>query len=283
MAQHAELLTHAANEAWVVFLTQFASLYDRFRGVVQKLAQLDVLFSLAVVAGQPGYVRPTVVVTDNQEAHIDIVDGRHPMVDMAMPGEYVANDTMLHGNGIRCMIVTGPNMGGKSSYMRQVFFLLFLVLLDFFFQFFFLQVALLCLMAQIGSFVPAGSMSFQPLDGIFTRMGASDNIYKRQSTFMVELQEAADVLRQASPHSLVIMDELGRGTSTHDGVAIAYATLRHLALQTRCLTLFVTHYLLLSRLAIANPTIIRDYHMSFAQVRYPCGLSDQIVSDVCAC
>lgn len=208
MEQHQERLALAAAAAWQGFLETFVAHYDRFRVVVHKMATLDCLFSLAAVARQPGYVCPTVLPDGDDGADADGVSlhidgGRHPMVDQLLAGEYVANDTRLGTDGLRCMMITGPNMGGKSSYIRQV--------------------ALLCLMAQVGSFVPAAAMRFRPLDGIHTRMGASDNIYKGQSTFMVELQEAADILRVATPRSLVIMDELGRGTSTHDGVAIAYA------------------------------------------------------------
>ncbi|TKS78307.1 DNA mismatch repair protein [Collichthys lucidus] len=140
---------------------------------------------------------------------IMIKDGRHPVIDLLMGehNQYVPNLTELQGDGRRTMIITGPNMGGKSSYIRQV--------------------ALICVMAQMGSYVPASEARLGMLDGIYTRMGASDNIYKGRSTFMEELTEASEIISRATEHSLVILDELGRGTSTHDGIAIAYATLEY--------------------------------------------------------
>ncbi|VDI57396.1 DNA mismatch repair protein MSH3 [Mytilus galloprovincialis] len=141
------------------------------------------------------------------------------------------------------MIITGPNMGGKSSYIKQV--------------------ALITILTQIGSYVPAESAEMGIVDAVYTRMGASDEIYKGRSTFMVELQEASDIMLKATPRSLVILDELGRGTSTHDGVAIAYATLDYFIKQVKCLTLFVTHYPVLSELEQTYPNIVQNHHMSF--------------------
>ena len=155
---------------------------------------------------------------------IQIDGGRHPVVAALLSdgSQYVPNCTRLEGDSSRFHIITGPNMGGKSSYIRSV--------------------ALTAIMAQIGSFVSADRAVLRPIDAVYTRMGASDDLCKGESTFMVELQEASHILRDATPRSLVIMDELGRGTSTHDGVAIAYSTAHFLATQKKCLSLFVTHY-----------------------------------------
>lgn len=141
------------------------------------------------------------------------------------------------------MIITGPNMGGKSSYIRQV--------------------ALICVLAQMGSYVPASEARLGMLDGIYTRMGASDNIYKGRSTFMEELTEASEIISRATERSLVILDELGRGTSTHDGIAIAYATLEYFIRDVKALTLFVTHYPPLCELERVYPEHVSNYHMAF--------------------
>lgn len=141
------------------------------------------------------------------------------------------------------MIITGPNMGGKSSYIRQV--------------------ALICIMAQIGSYVPASEACLSALDGIYTRMGASDNIFKGRSTFMEELTEASEIISHATEHSMVILDELGRGTSTHDGIAIAYATLEYFIREVKAFTLFVTHYPPLCELEQAYPEHVSNFHMAF--------------------
>eukprot|EP00124_Ichthyophonus_hoferi_P006069 Ihof_evm1s1173 gene=Ihof_evmTU1s1173 len=158
--------------------------------------------------------------------------------------QYVPNDISLDETN-QCMIITGPNMGGKSCYMRQV--------------------ALLAIMTQIGSYVPADSAEMGLFDAVYTRMGASDNIQRGMSTFMVELQDAAEVLRQATDRSLVILDELGRGTSTHDGVAIAYATAYYLINDIHCTVMFATHYPLIAQLEIMFPERTKNYHMSFMQ------------------
>jgi len=162
-----------------------------------------------------------------------------------MAENYVPNSTSMGDDGEKCMIITGPNMGGKSSFIRQI--------------------ALIIVMAQIGSFVPATAVTMSPFDAVFTRMGAQDNIEKGQSTFFVELQEASAILKQATPRSLVILDELGRGTSTHDGVAIAYATLQYLVERLGCFSLFVTHYPLLAELEHSYPESVANYHMAFLE------------------
>ncbi|XP_032703405.1 DNA mismatch repair protein Msh3 isoform X2 [Lontra canadensis] len=200
-----EQLVLDCSAEWLGFLENFSEHYHSLCKAVHHLATVDCIFSLAKVAKQGDYCRPTL----QEERKIVIKNGRHPVIDMLLgeQDQYVPNSTNLSENSERVMIITGPNMGGKSSYIKQV--------------------ALITIMAQIGSYVPAEEATIGIVDGIFTRMGAADNIYKGQSTFMEELTDTAEIIRQATSQSLVILDELGRGTSTHDGIAIAYATLEH--------------------------------------------------------
>ncbi|KAK9810008.1 hypothetical protein WJX72_003290 [[Myrmecia] bisecta] len=216
-----ERLQAACAAAWEDFLADFAQHYAPFRVAVQALAALDVLLAFAQVSCNPGYVRPEFV-EDEAEPQLQVTSGRHPVLDVALEGAVVPNDTHLAHSGQRAIIVTGPNMGGKSCYIRQA--------------------ALMAIMAQVGCLVPAEAVRLHVMDAIYTRMGASDNLAMGRSTFLEELTEASEILTHATPRSLVIIDELGRGTSTHDGLAIAIASLHHLVSQTRCLTLFVTHY-----------------------------------------
>ncbi|GJJ68531.1 DNA mismatch repair protein MSH3 [Entomortierella parvispora] len=249
-AQHQERLVLSCEQAFKAFQQEFSDRYEIFRDVVQSLAILDCLFSLATVACLPNYVKPEYVDNGGTHTTIDIKNGRHPMVEqLVSPGTFVPNDVHfgLHPEtqvAETSILLTGPNMGGKSCYIRQV--------------------ALLCIMAQIGSYLPADSARVSMLDAVYTRMGASDNIFGHESTFMVELQETSDILKMATSKSLVILDELGRGTSTLDGVAIAYAVLRHVVSSVRATTLFVTHYPSLSEVAteFAEGTI-RNFHMGF--------------------
>nr|WCZ58281.1 DNA mismatch repair protein MSH3 [Paratrimastix eleionoma] len=173
-----------------------------------------------------------------------IVDGRHATLETFLKGPCVPNSVNLSSKGTRAMIITGPNMNGKSTFIRQI--------------------ALIVLMTHIGSFVPATSASMTVFDGIYSRMGASDNLAAGKSTFLVEMQEASEILDRATPRSLVILDELGRGTATFDGTALAYAALKNLA-QRRCLTLFVTHYPHLSELEteILPSKAIQTFHMDY--------------------
>ena len=238
--QHKESLAAACDIAFSQFLAEISSEYQPFRDSIQSLATLDCLLSLAIVATQPGYTRPTF--TD--DTRISIHGGRHPMVEQLLLDSYVPNNITLSTESCRALLITGPNMGGKSSYVRQV--------------------ALLSIMGQIGSYVPADSAELGMLDAVFTRMGALDNMMAGESTFMVELSETADILKQATLRSLVILDELGRGTSTHDGVAIAYAVLDHMVRNTKALTLFITHYQSLASLARAFPGgELKNVHMRF--------------------
>ncbi|NHO87009.1 DNA mismatch repair protein MutS [Pseudoteredinibacter isoporae] len=181
------------------------------------VAELDVLNNLAERADQLSLVRPTL----KEESGIEIEQGRHPVVEQVLDGPFVPNDVNFH-NERRMLIVTGPNMGGKSTYMRQT--------------------ALIVLLAQIGSFVPAQSANIGLVDKIFTRIGSSDDLAGGRSTFMVEMTETANILHNATEHSLVLMDEIGRGTSTFDGLSLAWACAQHLASMVRAFTLFATHY-----------------------------------------
>lgn len=193
----------------------------RIQKTAKAVAQIDVFASLAMVAEQNNYCRPKL----NEKGLIDIKDGRHPVVERMIQNEmFVANDTYLDNGSNRVSIITGPNMAGKSTYMRQS--------------------ALIVLMAQIGSFVPAKSAKIGIVDRIFTRVGASDDLASGQSTFMVEMSEVANILRNATSNSLLILDEIGRGTSTFDGLSIAWAVVEHIS-NPRLLgakTLFATHY-----------------------------------------
>ena len=193
----------------------------RIQKTAKAVAQIDVFASLATVAEQNNYCRPKL----NEKGLIGIKDGRHPVVERMIQNEmFVANDTYLDNGSNRVSIITGPNMAGKSTYMRQS--------------------ALIVLMAQIGSFVPAKSAKIGIVDRIFTRVGASDDLASGQSTFMVEMSEVANILRNATSNSLLILDEIGRGTSTFDGLSIAWAVVEHIS-NPRLLgakTLFATHY-----------------------------------------
>ncbi|XP_078070007.1 DNA mismatch repair protein Msh3 [Mustelus asterias] len=242
LCQLREQLILDCSAEWLKLLDQFGEHYYGIRTAISHLATIDCIFSLAAVAKQGGYTRPTVL---EEVRQIVIKNGRHPVIDILMgeQEQYVPNSTELHGDGQRVMVITGPNMGGKSSYIRQV--------------------ALITVMAQIGSYVPAEEAVIGIVDNIYTRMGASDNIYKGQSTFMEELTEAAEIIKKATSQSLIILDELGRGTSTHDGIAIAYATLEHFIKDVKSLTLFVTHYPPVCELEKLYPQNIRNYHMAF--------------------
>ncbi|GAB2265214.1 Mismatch repair protein msh3 [Dionaea muscipula] len=237
-----EELTVASRAAWNTFLGKFRLWYAEFQAAVQAFAALDCLHSLAILSRNKNYVRP-VFVDDDQPVQIRISSGRHPVLENILQDNFVPNDTDLHAEREYCQIVTGPNMGGKSCYIRQV--------------------ALIAIMAQVGSFVPALSARLHVLDGVHTRMGASDNIQQGRSTFLEELSEASQILQRCTSRSLVVLDELGRGTSTHDGVAIAYATLHHLLQQKRCLVLFVTHYPKIADLQKEFPGAVGTYHVSY--------------------
>ena len=209
------------------------------------IAQLDSLLSYAKIAEENHYVRPTVSTSDV----LDIRQGRHPVIETQMPlGErYVPNDVLLDSNQQQIVIITGPNMAGKSALLRQT--------------------ALITLLAQAGSFVPAEQAHIGMVDKIFTRVGASDNISLGESTFMVEMTEAADILNNVTPQSLVLFDELGRGTSTYDGISIAWAIVEHLHEhpKARARTLFATHYHELNEMEKSFKRI-KNYNVSVREV-----------------
>ena len=206
-------------ELFVALRERIAAESRRIQHTADSIATLDVLLSLAEVAVTKGYAKPEV----DESGEIHIHDGRHPVVEDLMPrGDFVPNDTKLDSNQRALQIVTGPNMAGKSTYLRQV--------------------ALVTLMAQMGSFVPAASARVGVVDRIFTRVGASDNLVRGESTFMVEMIETANILNTATERSLLVLDEIGRGTSTFDGISIAWSVAEHIHDKVRAKTLFATHY-----------------------------------------
>ncbi|HEV7235937.1 MAG TPA: DNA mismatch repair protein MutS, partial [Ktedonobacteraceae bacterium] len=212
-------------------LRQLSVFYPQVMATATAVAMVDVLLSLAEVAAHQGYVRPTL----EHGSGLEIAGGRHPVVEFTLDGDaFIPNDARLEAeNGERIVLLTGPNMAGKSTYLRQV--------------------ALITLLAQIGSFVPARSARIGLVDRIFTRVGAEDDIASGKSTFMVEMEETATILHHATRHSLIILDEIGRGTSTYDGLAIARAVVEHLHTITGARTLFATHYHELAALADELP------------------------------
>jgi len=223
--------------------TRLAGAGHRMLVTARAIAQLDVLATLAEVAALNGYTRPEVVAEDV----LDIQGGRHPVVELLMVSgkRFVPND-IVYEEGERVRIVTGPNMSGKSTFLRQA--------------------ALIALMAQMGSFVPAASARIGLVDRIFTRIGAQDEIHAGQSTFMVEMVETANILNHATPRSLLILDEIGRGTSTYDGVSIAWAIVEYLHNhpKLRSKTLFATHYHELTQLADLLPGV-RNYNVAVSE------------------
>ncbi|MCG1011982.1 DNA mismatch repair protein MutS [Tepidanaerobacter sp. GT38] len=209
----------------------------RLKHSAYYLAMLDVLVSLAEVAYKNNYVKPEIMLNDE----INITDGRHPVVELTLKDElFIPNDTHINCKDSLISIITGPNMAGKSTYMRQV--------------------ALIVIMAQIGSFVPAKKAQICIVDRIFTRIGAADNLAMGQSTFMVEMMEVANILNNATEKSLLILDEVGRGTSTFDGLSIAWAVLEFIQEKLKCKTLFATHYHELT--ALRNLKGIKNYKIT---------------------
>ena len=183
------------------------------------LAELDVLLTFARQAAAHDYRRPEI----HEGDRLEIVDGRHPVIETLLPqGSFVPNSVSLSDADCRTLIITGPNMAGKSTIMRQV--------------------ALICIMAQAGSFVPAASASLPLIDAVFTRIGSSDDLTRGRSTFMVEMSEVARILEKGTERSLVLIDEIGRGTSTYDGLSLAWSILEYLHTQVRAKTLFATHF-----------------------------------------
>ena len=216
----------------------------RLKQSARIIGNLDALSTLALVALENDYVKPSI----NEEGRIQINEGRHPVVEKVIGnGEFVSNDTILNKNDNRLLLITGPNMAGKSTYMRQV--------------------ALITLMAQIGSFVPAKSADISVCDKIFTRIGASDDLAGGKSTFMVEMWEVSNILKNATSKSLVLLDEVGRGTSTYDGLSIAWSVIEYISKNKnlRCKTLFATHYHELTKLE-GNIEGVKNYSVAVSEV-----------------
>jgi len=221
--------------------TAIAAEAKRIRQTALALAEIDVLAGFATQSANRGYCRPRF----DDSNDIEIVDGRHPVIEQQeLAGgsdRFVPNDLYLNGTTHAVLVITGPNMGGKSTYLRQA--------------------ALIVLMAQMGSFVPARSARLGMVDRIFTRIGASDNLARGRSTFMVEMTETAAILNTATPRSLILLDEVGRGTSTYDGLAIAWAAIEYIHANTRAKTLFATHYHELTELA-ERLSGVKNFHVT---------------------
>jgi len=219
--------------------TAIAAEAKRIRQTTRALAETDVLSSFAHVAAMRGYTRPQF----DDSGDLEVRQGRHPVIEghSAIGERFVPNDLFLNRATHAILVLTGPNMGGKSTYLRQT--------------------ALLVILAQMGSFVPAQSMRLSLVDRIFTRIGASDNLARGRSTFMVEMTETAAILHTASPQSLILLDEVGRGTSTYDGLAIAWAAVEYLHRRTRAKTLFATHYFELTELA-ESLSGVKNFHVA---------------------
>ena len=226
-------LIQLENELFAAIREVLLGCTGRLQANGALIAELDTYVSLAEVAANNGYCRPKW----NQQGRIKIINGRHPVIERAMKDPFVPNDVLLNRAEDRLLIITGPNMAGKSTYMRQT--------------------ALIALMAHIGSFVPATEADISIIDRIFTRIGASDDLSSGQSTFMVEMSEVANILHNASENSLLILDEIGRGTSTFDGLSIAWSVLEYIADAKKCgaKALFATHYHELTELEGALPGV----------------------------
>jgi DNA mismatch repair protein MutS len=223
--------------------TSIAGEAKRIRQTSLALAEVDVLLALANIAAERGYARPTL----DDSGVIELVEARHPVVEqqvMSGAERFVPNDLLLDPHSHLVVLLTGPNMGGKSTYLRQT--------------------ALIVIMAQMGSFVPVRAARIGAVDRIFTRIGASDNLSRGRSTFMVEMTETAAILNTATPRSLVLLDEMGRGTATYDGLALAWATLEYLHSVTRAKTLFATHYHELTALGEQLP-VVKNYRVSIKE------------------
>lgn len=213
-----ERLIDLEYEAFVKVREEVAASLERIMRTAKAISEIDAIYALATVAVKNNYTKPTV----SEGSELIIENGRHCVVEHISKGVFVPNDTHLDGESDFAMIITGPNMAGKSTYMRQT--------------------ALIVLLAQMGSFVPASRCAVGVTDKIFTRIGASDDLTKGQSTFMMEMSEVSYILKNATKKSLVILDEIGRGTSTFDGLSIAWAVMEHIAKKVKAKTLFATHY-----------------------------------------
>lgn len=226
-------------ELFETLRSEVSAASPQLRRVAQWLARVDVSAAFAELAVRDAYVQPTL----DESRSLHLLKSRHPVVEQSIPsGDFVPNDVLLEGAAMRLTLLTGPNMAGKSTAMRQV--------------------AISVILAQAGSFVPCAQATIGLVDRIFTRVGASDNLARGQSTFMVEMAETASLLRGATARSLVLLDEVGRGTSTYDGLAIARAVAEHLVDEVKCRALFATHYHELCELAATRPEFIRNVNVA---------------------
>lgn len=250
-----ETRDEVSARCWLAYLQLFSSVAAPLRAAVRTLIDLDCLSALAEVSNMPGYVKPAIEQDEKVPAGLHAKDARHPLTEqLASCPSYVPNNIQLGRNDDEiAVVISGPNYGGKSSYARMT--------------------ALIVIMAQIGSYVPACSAKLSPYDSIHARMGSSDSMSKGMSSLMVELAETSRILGTASSRSLVVLDELGRGTSTHDGAAVAYSTLSHLVGTIGCTTLFVTHYPVLATLRSVFPGQVRAAFMNYLEEK------DELMAD----
>jgi len=223
------------------FREEFTEYIELLQDIGKKVARLDVLSGFANLAVTSDYCKPKILEMGQEDGIIDIKDSRHPIVENSIDEDFISNDVYLDFKNSNMNILTGPNMSGKSTYIRQI--------------------ATIVLMAQIGSFVPASSAKISLVDRIFTRVGASDDLSSGRSTFMVEMDEAANIVNNATKYSLVVLDEIGRGTSTYDGVSIAWALAEYLIKNIKARTLFATHYHELLRLSERIPDRIKNLNV----------------------
>ena len=220
-------------EIFVEFRDSFLPSLEKLQVLSSIISRIDVLSSFAYLAKKNHYIKPEIYDMGQENGILHIVAGRHPVIEKISEEEFISNDTLLNMTDSNMVILTGPNMSGKSTYIRQV--------------------AIIILMAQIGCFVPAKSATISLVDRIFTRVGASDDLSRGRSTFMVEMDEAANIINNATKYSLIVLDEIGRGTSTYDGVSIAWALSEYLIKEVRARTLFATHYHELLKLSEKYP------------------------------
>ncbi len=228
-------------EIFVNFRDTFIPFLQQLQEVSATVARIDVLSGFAKIALESDYIRPEIYEIGEKDGVINIVNGRHPLVESISGEEFISNDTYLDLKNSNMAILTGPNMSGKSTYIRQV--------------------ATIVLLAQIGCFVPATSTEISLVDRIFTRVGASDDLSRGRSTFMVEMDEAANIINNATKYSLIVLDEIGRGTSTYDGVSIAWALSEYLIKELKARTLFATHYHELLKLSEKFPESVKNYNV----------------------
>lgn len=247
--KYRDLLVQTTRGCFLGFLRAMEEDYNLFRHVINKLALMDCLMSLASTGIENNYCKPRLV----EDRIIDVVGGRHPIVEQLMDDPIVPNDFYFAQGGLTTMILTGNNMGGKSITAKMI--------------------ACIVLLAQIGCYVPAQSAVVGIFDGCYTRMGMSEELGQGRSAFMVEMNETSKILKLASSRSLVIVDELGYGTSTYDGLAIASAVLHDLITRIGCCTIFITHYPQLDELASKFSDSVKSYHMKSLECQADDGMS----------